>query len=246
MNRFFNFLRACTLWLCLGAFIFSVPAAAQNKALTLSTGEDVAMAFYKMAGERPAFDKWIKANPPYNTTPLAGREEVYKKEKDRLSKKWDSLDLQKNYLTVKATVRARLLGSEGQKRQLEIRLPGGEVDYFPYLFMNEQYALIPDKLQSLLTAIPTEQELSFMTRHLGPMYKKFFLTIQLKPVQADTSGTHLIDNHPQWLFLSNVASLALWSPSGFLLWEYSAPWFITPSTDTLNDLYQDPATSSEP
>lgn len=242
MNRFF---RSLTSFFIL--FIaLTGPAHAKERLTAVSTPEDVALAFYKTAGERPAFDKWIKFNSVYITAPLTRREDVYAQEIDRLSKKWDSLDLEKDYLTVRTAVRARLLDIPEGKKQIEILIPGGKVDYFPYVFMEENFAVLPDELTPHLTPVLSDQEKTFVEQHLGPMSRKFFLTVELKPLKADTSGTQVIDGQPQWLLSARLASLALWSPSGFLLWEYTAPWFVTPVTESLNGLYKNPAGSPAP
>ena len=52
-------------------------------------------------------------------------------------------------------------------------------------------------------------------------------------------GINKKDGKGQWMFLTDIASMSVWNKNGSLLWEYTAPWYVTPMRENLLDLYKD-------
>ena len=241
-------------WMVYAALLLfiSTPTLSETRAIKTSSSEDVAMAFYKTTGEKPSFDKWIKGTAPYNLTPMARREEIYAQEYERLSKRWIGTKGDNEYLVIKAWVSAHTYEQPSATDPSEttpfigIKFSAGDVDYFPYEFLGENFALVPQDMTARLTAPLPREQFNFLNQEIGPQGARLMMLIELKPVRADTNETYKIDKQEFWALLTDVAALSIWSKSGTLLWEYSAPWYTTAIQSDLQNLYQEPQTPEIP
>lgn len=243
--------RPAWIFCALLTLLLSSPALSETRAIKTSGSEDVAMAFYKTAGEKPSFDKWIKGTAPYNLTPMARREEIYTQEYERLSKRWIGTKGDNEYLVIKAWVSAHTYEQPAADPSettpfIGIKFAAGDVDYFPYEFLGENFALVPQDMAGRLTAPLPREQFNFLNQEIGPQGARLMMLVELKPVRADTNETYKIDKQEFWALLTDVAALSIWSKSGTLLWEYSAPWYATAIQSDLKNLYQEPAVSDTP
>ena len=233
---------------------FTLPAQAEVGAAKISSTEDVVIAFYKTGNARPNFEKWIVEREPYRTTALALRPELMDKEMTRLKNAYAAFNPQTDLLTVRTEGMVRVGQFQDPAQpgatitRLDISFRAGEADYFPYDFMGERFAVIPKDLQKLLKPTIQNQQYPYM-RDVLKNGKPVTIILELRPAKADMEapfnldgtggGPDAEDGKGQWMFLTDVAAISIWNAKGSMLWEYTAPWYITPIRDSLLDLHTD-------
>jgi len=209
--------------------------------------KDIVIAFYRTAGYIPNFHKWITEDRLYRTTPLARRKMVYDEEIEKLQSKYMGFDPAEDFLTIKTEARTIIskkvtYGEEEQPETeyfLELSfVKAPEATFFPYEFMDDKFAVIPKNLQNHLKLKIPEAQYERILRFLGETGKAD-MTFKLKPVEANIKSPVKLAGGHYWTLMTDIASMALWTDSGFLLWEYTAPWYVSPTTQLLQDLYVD-------
>lgn len=228
---------------------FSVYAYAQN-IVKFSSSEDIAIAFYKSGNKIPNFERWIKETKPYNLTPVARRKERMAQEKSRLHLAYRNFDPDQDFLTIRTYVKMwpqEQINEAGEKtyslHMTFIEAP--EALYFPYEWLGERIVVMPHKLDKLMNSPITAAQYNLIKRSLASSAKNT-LIVQLRVTEADLSQPYMIDGLQQWVLKAEVVVLEAWNRQGGRLWEYTAPWYVSPRTKKLNSLYDSrPAGSSE-
>ncbi len=229
------------------ACLCTVNAQEQSK---LSNDENVAIFFYKAGGLVPNFDRWIRERPPYKTISPARRNQVFLKEKKRLQKKYQTLNLSKDYISIKTFVRLlpEMLTNKDGKKSYFVKVifdQGLDVFYFPYIFLEERIAVVPDQLQKHMSAEIESYQYDFISSYATGS-STFPMNIQLRVLQADLSQPYKMDGVEQWVLLTDVVSLDVWNQSNRLLWQYTAPWYISSETKDLYSLRDRGGVRSDP
>ena len=239
-----NFFKAKFALLCLTLILsgFVSLAFAQN-ILKFATSEDIAIAFYKAGNTVPNFERWIKETEPYNLTPWAGRAEMMQQEKSRLQLAYRNFDKDKDFLNIRTFVLLdpkEQTDAKGQKTygMKMVFSEAPEALYFPYEWLGERIVVMPHKIDKLMTTSLTESQYDLITRAL-PSSAKNTMIVQLRATEGDVSKPYKIDGLSQWVLKAEVVALEVWSKQGSLLWEYTAPWYVSPRTKKLNNLYND-------
>ena len=229
-------------------FSFSAQAQQDQKA---STAEDVAIAFYKLGGITPKFTNWITEIDPYIHTPVARRPMVMEQERERLNKAYQNFRASEDFLIVltKANLiptahQERIKDKEGKQEiikhyNLEIDF-GQNVDlfYIPYEFAGQNFMVVPDKIQSLTHH--TLHEFDYNRIRTNTTQKKAVpLILRLKPYDADIEKPYNVDGLDQWALKAEIVSMETWDRKGSLIWEYSAPWYVSPNSKKIKKLYQE-------
>ena len=205
-----------------------------------SSSEDVAIAFYKTAKIIPNFDRWITGQAPYNETAWALREKVMQAEKQRLKNAYLSFDPKKDQLTIrtKVTLKTQQTAIEDQKiHHLKIdfsKVP--DAFYFPYNFLDMNIAVTPKNLKKTLNPEISAELYNFLQKELKEKNNNLMI-IRLRPEKADTSQPYKINQLQQWVMTASISSIEIWSKDGRILWDYSAPWFVAPEIEQIENLY---------
>lgn len=211
---------------------------------TSTTGEDVAIAYFKTANIKPDFDKWARGSEAFKSIAPARVPEFVEKEKQRLLKKWNERGADGFIFEINAPVSIELktvTDEKGQEKYLmEIAFEEGKVDYFPYAFQDYNFAVIPHGMETMLVQeLPKSQfDLlfqEFVETAAGPA----ILRIQLKPSKSYTGQPYEMDGVEQWILLTDIATMALASVKNEAqLWNYGAGWYVSPDTKAVQDLYK--------
>ena len=240
----FRYLAAVILLLLI---CFYQPATAQNR-VTFSSTEDIAIAFYKTGGSIPNFERWTKERKPYNLTPWARREAMLKNEMTRLKLAYRNFDPKGDFLTIRTFVDMDPQEQVGEDEEVTYKLPitfseAPDALYFPYEFLGERIVLMPYSMEKVMNGEITEAQYEFITDALRHSAKNTMI-VRLRANEADLSRPYKIDGLYQWVFKTDIVSLEIWSKQGRLLWEYTAPWYTSPNTVKLNNIYNDRPTES--
>lgn len=242
---------AIFLTLLCAAVLAAAAYAQQPGAMKISTAEDVVIAFYKTGGATPPYEKWIKGREPYATTAVARRPALLEQERARLKSLYAAFNPSRDLLTVRTTVIAKAAQYQDPDDKdkavsvLEMRFEAGDADYFPYDFLDERFAVIPQDIARHLKPEVGNEQFNYLNAQLE-RGKPVTLILELRPVKADMEapfnldgtggGVDADDGKGQWMFLTDIASMSVWNKAGSMLWEYTAPWYITPMRQNLLDL----------
>lgn len=241
----FHIVRSVTRALIFLALLLPATAQAQRDEGS-ATGEDVAIAFFKTAGENPDFDLWAKNTRDYKRAAPARANETLDKEKQRLMVKWRDYNSSEDVLNIRSTVSIELkstLAKDGtQHYWMYLSFEAGDITYFPFEFQDYKFALIPQQIETLMVQEIREEQLNLIRNDFGgAMSGDAHLYLQLKPVKAYMQQPYVIDDAEQWALLCDIATLSLVSTKkGGSLWNYGADWYVSPATETLRGLYQTP------
>lgn len=241
MNPLFR-LPACMI-AAFGALCLSFPAKAQS-AFATSTSEDVAIAFFKTANVKPDFTKWARESREFKTTAPARVDDFLYKESQRLLRRWNEYDPETTLIRVGATVSVVLehfAKDGGEAFRMTMSFDKGDVTYFPYEFQNYKFAVVPQKIETLLKqAISREQFDLISADFKGATVGSAKMEVQLKPVRSYLRQPYMLDGVEQWMMLTDTVTLALKSSrSGAALWTYGAEWYVSPVTREVQELYKD-------
>ncbi len=243
---FFRIARIFTGTLLFLALLFPAAVKAQTDDGS-AIGEDVAIAFFKAAGENPDFDLWAKNTRDYKRAAPARANEILDKEKQRLMVKWREYKSAEDVLDIRGNVSVELkstLAKDGtQHYWMYLSFEAGDITYFPFEFQDYKFAVIPQQIETLMIQEIREEQLNLIRNDFGgAMSGSAYLYLQLKPVKAYMQQPYTIDNTEQWALLCDIATLSLVSmkKSG-ALWNYGADWYVSPATETLRELYATPS-----
>jgi hypothetical protein len=235
---FFLILAVVGLMLAAGA-----PARAQ--APDIAEPEDVALAFYKVAGLRPAFAVWAEESERYHLAPVARRPRVLAEEAGRLLAAYNAYDPANDLLNVSTTALVTLREEPDPDNITRSRhfllwdLDSKDGDIFPYAFRDTTFALVPHKLDSFKRAPISADQHRYLAERLGGTLKRARMVLHMRGQYADAQKPITMYGHDVWALVTLMAGVSLWADDGGILWEKSADWYVSPQTRALNDLKED-------
>lgn len=242
-------IRANKIILCLFlmAISLSLPAYAQKKNITGM--EKGVLAFYKLSGMNPHFDKWVKTNLTelYGNNPVPT--EIFEQEKLRLQYGLGTYDPEREILKINTTVLSQHISSNA-KTYLASRFPGKaaqKAPYFPYKAGHTWVAVIINNLEDYLV-LELDKEDKQKISMLMPQHDqstKLNMELHFRPVSAQSEPIQ-VDGLKQYPMLGEIAYLAFKKPAlagqkeDSVIWEYFAPWYRSADEQNLLDILEGP------
>lgn len=229
------------LWLFVFFMLSAFPAVAQ--APDVATPERVAIAFYKMAGLQPSFSSWAKDTSEYRHTPVARRARVEAKIAEKLMEEYQEFTPDRHLLNVATTATVTLSeqadpdNPELVHYMLRWDLASENDEFFPYEHRDTLFALMPQGVEAYREAPITREQYLYIKERMGPV-KRHRILLHMRAQQAHGDEPVRIFGENTWVLTTAMAGVTLWDAKGGLLWERSADWYVSPETQTLNDLKQ--------
>lgn len=226
---------------CLILLSVCSPALAQT--MKIADGETVAIAFYKFAGLQPNFMTWAVDTPVYLAAPFARRPGVQKKEAERLYKNYEDFSRAEGLLNVATMASVKLeeiINTDNaldKTYHLTWEFAKGDATFFPYEYRGEMFALVPDEMESFQSAPITAEQYRYMKEKMGTR-DTAKLVLQLRGYYADHRAPVHLRGEDFWALGVKLAGVSLWDRDGGLLWENTATWYLSPRTQSLNELHQ--------
>lgn len=208
--------------------------------LQASSARDVAFSFYKTAEATPNYERWIKQSEPYLSTPQAKWAEVIDRQTVFLSNAFQNHDHERDLIIVKSKARAVLdephtTGAESTKLTFKFQKEKNNREvFFPYDYGGDNFAVIVDGLDELKEFTINPKEVPYIKSQLTK--RTVDIVLRLAPVSADIETPYMIENEPFWMLGTRVASLSLWNEADIMIYEYIAPWYFTPTSNTIEEL----------
>lgn len=221
-----------TVWL-------AAPALAQS--IKPVTPEEVAIAFYKVAGLKPSFASWAEDTQRFHEAPFARRDQVRAEEAERLSRAYETYSPATHTLNLSTSAEVELIEEPDPDNSLIVhhrlrwKLSEDNANFFPYEYRDTLFALVPQKIEDFQEAAITAAQAKNIKSRLGSG-RAIPILIQLRALKADASKPVSVYGQDVWVIAAGVAGITLWDKSGGLLWEKSAGWYTSPRTESLNQL----------
>ncbi|MFA5592978.1 MAG: hypothetical protein WC989_06670 [Micavibrio sp.] len=229
--------------------LYAAPALAQQK---LSDGEDVAFSFFKTAGSNPDFTKWARHSAGYRTAAPSLAAKYLTDEKQRLMRRWQSMREDDRNIHIRMEVPLQLhyeqTGPEEITYSMHMVLPEGDPFYLPYHYRDYNFAVMPDGLQGAAGQPLRKEQFDLIYQDFGEsLHGEAYLYILLIPTRAYADRPYDLNGTEQWALITRIGALSLKSRrGGAALWDMTAPWYLSPVRQELNDLYAPADTLSAP
>jgi hypothetical protein len=223
------------------SLIFCAASAMAQAPEKTSSSENVAIAFFKTGNVQPDYTRWAMKAVKHSMVQKTREKEYLEKETGRLSALWNAYDPAKDMLSVKTKVDVKL-ATEVTKagdvsHSMTISFQKGAADYFPFKFQDYMIALVPQKLGETLIQPLSLEQFNLIHASFEGSSGQGILYLSLKPVKADMTRPYEMDNHEQWMFVTDIAGMSLQDHNGSPLWDYSAPWYVTPTTADVQQMF---------
>lgn len=247
MKRPLNILNLKIAFIILCVFMISAPTSSKAQfTIEQSSSEEAFIAFYKTGGTIPNFEGWIKSRAPYNIAPWAMREQIYEEEQTRLVEAFENFKPAEDFLKIRSKIKVDF--EEFQMKNPETGVDekhivmksiffnkGDATIYFPYEFMDQYIALVPDNIEKFTSAIITKEEFDYISKNVTDRPTVY---IEMVPFYANLESPENLDGQDQWALHTKVVSYLIINPKGSVIWEKTAPWYVSPRTKSLNKLYE--------
>lgn len=230
-------------WVFFLSFIAFVQTIHAQEKSNFATAEDVAIAFYKTANIVPDFKDWIKKQQPYSTTALARRPKIMEQELIRLKGLYSQYDPLTDILRIKTSsliLPFKTNNDSGQEVYgVSVILdPDKAIEYFPYEYLDRNIMLVPNKFKSMKAHSISKFEYERIKKMVKPKMR-YPLMLNFLAKKADIDFPYEVDGIAQWAFSVDIASIESWTNEGRLIWEYSAPWYLSKNEMRIKNLYQE-------
>lgn len=218
-------------------------SGARAAEIPASTPEQVAIAFFKTDGLTPNFEQWARNNDSFKRVAPTRVAKYIDGEKQRFSKIWHNYNPEEDFIVVKTRVdlniSARTPKDMPQEYWLNIQFIEGDASYFPIVFQDYNFAIIPQKMETLLLQPLRREQYDILHQQLGAATQGYAdLYVQLKPARAHTNQPFVIDGQERWVLLCDVIGMEIKrEKSDDAIWNYSADWYVSPVQEELQNLY---------
>tara|TARA_B100000780_G_scaffold276352_2_gene244753 strand:- start:283 stop:963 length:681 start_codon:yes stop_codon:yes gene_type:complete len=224
----------------------TLPAHAQRK--NISGMEKGVLAFYKISGLKPNFDKWAKIslNPKQHNMNIP--DDLIEQEKLRLQYGLGTYNPDREILEIQTTILSEVI-TQNNKKYLASHFPGKSAlaaPYFPYQAGYTMVAVVMNDLEKYMLLKLDDtlyQKIKLLMPETG-QESELHLDLHFRPVDADQEPIQL-DGYDQHIMLAEIAHIAFHKPAlagqreSVLLWEYYAPWYLSRDEQTLLNILED-------
>jgi hypothetical protein len=229
----------------------SAPAHALLDEGMYTESEKVGFAFCKIANITPDFSRWgreleLETVRPPNADPeddtrLDRGFHSYLPDEDLIH-----IQLPVVLTTVDADRKNAKLARAGIVKIATISVEKQPSFYFPFQIADISIAMIPQEVESF-TQVPltAEQFVNLMNRvglpknWNGDINSKLSVEFQMRPTSVDIKKPVRLQGEDMWMMLAEVVTMSLWTPDHKkIVWEYTAPWYVTETSKELLDLYK--------
>lgn len=215
------------------------PALKARAAVEESPPLDIVFSFYKKIGVAPDFEEWVKKTKDYMDASPVFKPEFLQREAGILQNAFNDFDPKEDLITVSGEADIILLYDPNRKSgYLDIK-PQEKLnqDMISYQYGEDFFALIPTDLGDLLS-FQIDENAHEKLKPAARTRRNLTLAVQFYIHQADGTEPLMMEEKPHWLLDARVVSISLLDRRDTLLWQYAAPWYITPTTKDLKALHQ--------
>ncbi len=200
--------------------------AAPSKAQLLeraTSAKDVALLFHKMAEQPIDYEAWAKQTQEYATAVDMRKDAVLKQSKADLEIEYNAVDPKQSDIVIRTYIHSNV--TDAPKVGLNLDFSADGPLFFPYEFMEQNYAVIAQNID-LLKFIPLGHLEAAYIRNKISAKGKTYMVLKVRPHRVDAQEKAQIYNDDFWLMLGRIASIHLYNKELETLWSWTAEWYI--------------------
>lgn len=207
----------------LGLLVLGQPVQAQLLEQATKS-RDVAMLFHKMSETDIDYDVWAMNSQEYATAVDERKESVLDEERLNVQMAYAELDPKNTDIVIRTQITTKV--EEGKKTGLVLDFAVDGPLFFPYTYLEENYALIAQNID-LLKFIPLGKLEATYIKNKISSQGKTFMVLKVRPHKVDTKEQTQIYDKNFWMMLGRVASIHLYNKELETLWSWTADWYIS-------------------
>lgn len=231
--------------------ILNCPARAMLDKDMYTESEKVGFAFYQLANLTPDFSRWsedfgIAEELPAQADPT---------DDTRLDRGFHNYHPDEDLISIKIPVTLTTADVDSKNTKLTragivkvatLRMEKLPDFYFPFQISDLSVAIIPQEVESFTQVwLTPAQFINLMNKTgmpknwRGDVNVKLDVEFLMRPLSVDVKKPVVMQGQDMWMMLSEVATMVLWAPGKKkIIWEYTAPWYVTDESKALLDLYK--------
>ena len=217
--------------------------------------EKIGFAFYKLGNIKPNFDSWVEHTDAYSNAPANQKNQFLQNETSRLEQGYHNYQPDEDLIVINAPVKITTAdfsspdpaySKQGIQKQSVISIVGTPPAYLPFKIVNTWVAVIPQDYSNFTNLLLTTEQFIKLRDIVSEKVKLKDLDFQgeieliLRPAKVDARKPINMDGKKMWLMGAEIASMTIWTQKKEkIIWEYSAPWYVTGHSMQLLNLYGD-------
>ncbi len=222
-SPFRRFFIACFLLLFV-VFGLSIHTAQAQLFEDSTVPKDVALLFYKMSGRTINYQEWAQNTQEYATAVDSKKETVLQEEIAKLEVEYATVEEDQTDVIIRSNITTKVEDSPRSGLHLDFSAEGPL--FFPYQYMNENFAVIAQNID-LLKFIPLGKlEATYIKNKISD-HGRTYMVLKVRPHRVDSKGKTEIFNQKFWLMLGRIASIHLYNKDLETLWSWTAEWYIS-------------------
>ena len=195
--------------------------------------ERVILAWYKIAGKQPEFEKWAALSPFLDNAKDSDIAPIISRETNRLLRAYAEFDV-----SAPLVVHTNLKLDDYSTINNAISFDEFSVKtFFAYSLYGENIAIVPRDIKNFSTIPLAKDKMDALLAKAGS--SSIVAELKLKPVLADAKAPFAHEGRDYSLLLADIAELSLWTNNPAnpqLLWTWRADWYAPKADQTLLNL----------
>ena|GEM_PF-1431425 len=220
-----------------------------------SEAEKVGFAFYKLGQVKTDFGPWVTESESFVHVKPIDKKDFLQSNVMRLEQGFHNYHPDEDLIAIKSRVYVEtdsfasknpIYAEHGIIKRATIYLDGMPENYIPFRVGNTWVAMVPENYNRFTKVYLTAEEFKKLHGAVGLRSNvaniRFEGEIELviRPLSVDTRKPIKVEKKEMWLMGVEVGSMIVWSKNKKkIIWEYSAPWFVTDASKNILDLYKD-------
>lgn len=234
-----NVIKTIIIFLFVWAFVASNNISA--KTLTpadyeVTPEEKAVFAFFKVSGQAPDYEYWIKSQPKYKSTPSSEKEIYLIQESLRLGVGFGKFNPAEKVLTLKLSVVTKYTPAKDEKpAYISFRILNSQEAYTPtfdFPYSEDVISLIINRFANF-SKLPLSETQSHSIQDIIPYENDEFdseMEIHVRVVRSDIENPIIHPDKKQWLMVGEIAYIknqygSSYSDKQTKIWDYVAPWY---------------------
>lgn len=200
-----------------------------------STTEDIGLAFLKTANNFPDFAQIVQGTDAYRNMNALAQRDYETRAVGRLQNNYMNFSVKKSDLIVRVKVNTLFQRLDNGEGVLKIRTFPDDPVYFPFYFAKYPIAMIIKDMENFRDIRLSREETDIAYSRLS-LSGDATLLLQLYALAADDQKTVMLDDIPQYPFLTEIGYIGLLNNRAEQIWAWKNPTLGTKTSIVQRDL----------
>ncbi len=219
MVKYFSFLLKYTFLIIVVFTCLSAGNTYAAEKLISSPDDEIAFAFFKLAGVEPPYEAMAMETKAYQDAPDFGKKIIVSNQINGIKNRFLNYDPATREIIVKIPVGAYFYEKQPVGLHLDFQNPDNV--FFPYTVGGTEIALIPRGINKFKYVALSQED----TKAMGEQVENgtVILALRLRAIQADAVSPLPIMGTDRWLLMAKILTLDVMNTDQKILWSYHAP-----------------------